>query len=443
MSKQPQERCSLSLRHCVPPPKDANESLSALALPSQSGTSVPSLRPEHSASADDGARGSNVEECGLQPAQNLRRLAAMAYFIDLLSPETYEAFGRSDRAVSGFRMRHKGIAERVRQGDLLVCYVTRVSRWCGLLEVIDGPFIDSTPRFVAEEDPFVVRFHVIPKVWLSIEHSLPIHDDKIWKDLSFTQKLDKRSTAWTGKVRGSLVQLDDGDGALLTRLLSAQASAPAIYALDDADRKKFTTNIVNRSDKVVSVSVPEDAGSDDKEEPTAVDEGRESIRIQSLIAQIGARMGLSIWIPKADRGGVLKQWTGDQKPLLERLPLNYDDVTLRTIEQIDVIWLRGRSIVRAFEVEQTTSVYSGILRMADLLALQPNMDIKLHIAAPAARREKVFQEIRRPVFSLLEKGPLADSCTYLSYDSLRELAQQKHLDHLSDTVLDEYSEVAE
>jgi len=60
-----------------------------------------------------------------------------------------------------------------------------------------------------------------------------------------------------------------------------------------------------------------------------------------------------------------------------------------------------------------------------------------------ATREKVFQEIRRPVFSLLEKGPLADSCTYLSYDSLHELASQKHLAHLSDTVLDEYAEEAE
>jgi hypothetical protein len=126
-----------------------------------------------------------------------------------------------------------------------------------------------------------------------------------------------------------------------------------------------------------------------------------------------------------------------------RKPLNYDDTTLRTIEQIDVLWLRGRSIVRAFEVEHTTSVYSGILRMADLLALQPNMDIKLHIVAPEAKRKKVFQEIRRPVFSLLEKGPLAENCTYLSYDSLRELAEQKHLSHLSETVLDEYAEEAE
>ena len=70
---------------------------------------------------------------------------------------------------------------------------------------------------------------------------------------------------------------------------------------------------------------------------------------------------------------------------------------------------------------------SGILRMAELLALQPNMEINLHIVAPSERREKVFQELRRPVFSLLEKGPFSESCTFLTYDSVRELAQEKHL----------------
>jgi hypothetical protein len=81
--------------------------------------------------------------------------------------------------------------------------------------------------------------------------------------------------------------------------------------------------------------------------------------------------------------------------------------------------------------------------MADLLALQPNMDIRLHIVAPVARREKVFQEIRRPVFSLLERAALSEVCTFLSYDSLRELGEQPHLVHLSDSVLDEYEESAE
>ena len=129
--------------------------------------------------------------------------------------------------------------------------------------------------------------------------------------------------------------------------------------------------------------------------------------------------------------------------MLQRRPLNYDDTTLRTIEQIDVVWLRRRSIVRAFEVEHTTSVYSGILRMADLLALQPNMDIKLHIVAPETKREKVFQEVRRPVFSLLDRGPLAENCTYLSNESLRGIASLKHLEHIADRVLDEYAEEAE
>jgi hypothetical protein len=81
--------------------------------------------------------------------------------------------------------------------------------------------------------------------------------------------------------------------------------------------------------------------------------------------------------------------------------------------------------------------------MADLLALQPNMDIKLHIVAPSSRRDKVFQEITRPVFSLLERGPLSERCTYIPYEAVRELAQLKHLEHFSDSVLEEYTEEAE
>ena len=154
-------------------------------------------------------------------------------------------------------------------------------------------------------------------------------------------------------------------------------------------------------------------------------------------------MGMKIWLPRNDKAAVLGEWKNRERPVLDVLPLNYDATTLKTIEQIDVLWLRGRSIVRAFEVEHTTSIYSGLLRMADLLALQPNMDIKLHIVAPPARREKVMQEIRRPVFSLLERGPLAESCTFISYDSLQELSSLKHLSHLSDSVLDEYAEEAE
>ena len=154
-------------------------------------------------------------------------------------------------------------------------------------------------------------------------------------------------------------------------------------------------------------------------------------------------MNLKIWIPRSDRQRVLDVWQPKTTCLLEQLPLNYDSATLKTIENIDVLWIKGRSIVRAFEVEHTTSIYSGILRMADLMALQPNLSIEAHIVAPIDRREKVLQEISRPVFAFLEKGPLSESCTFISYESVIELSQEKRLEYMTDTVLEEYREYAE
>ena len=100
-------------------------------------------------------------------------------------------------------------------------------------------------------------------------------------------------------------------------------------------------------------------------------------------------------------------------------------------------------MARAFEIEHTTAIYSGLLRMADLLALQPNMDIRLHIVAPTDKRERVLREIRRPVFSLLERGPLYDQCSYVSYDSIESLIGAQHLSHMSDSIILEYEESAE
>lgn len=365
----------------------------------------------------------------------------MAYYLDLFSPETYEAFSKSKRDISGFRKRQENIAGRIIAGDKFICYMTKLSRWIGVLEVLSDSFIDDEPIFFEEDDPFVVRFRVDPTVWLPLEKTIPIHEDIVWKKLSFTKEYEKGNTTWTGMIRSSLKLISEEDGRFLEDLIVSQSSNGKLYKVDESEYRKYVTQRIRRLEKTVKVTVPEEK----KIEEDVLDKQtiRDSYRVQALIAKIGEQMGFNVWIPKQDRNSVIHEWNPSQNVLLDALPLNYDEVTLRTIEQIDAIWLKKRSIVRAFEVEHTTSVYSGILRMADLLALQPNMDIKLHIVAPYERREKVFQEIQRPVFSLLDKGPLSELCTFISYDSLKELAQDKHLSHLSDTVLDEYAEEAE
>jgi hypothetical protein len=321
--------------------------------------------------------------------------------------------------------------------------MTKLGRWCGVLEVLSDWFIDKTPLFYPENDPFELRVKVKPLVWLEKDKTIPIRDDAIWNSLSFTKGSAKNSHGWTGRLRASLSPLENGDGEFLEKLLLKQATGGHKYQVDEDEYRKLIRHKVHREDKMVAVSVPPDSDTEEEEQPVTQPEVRESIKIQALLATIGAQMGLKIWLPRNNRAAVFSEWKSDNRPVLEELPLNYDETTIKTIEQIDVLWLKGRAIVRAFEVEHTTSIYSGILRMADLLALQPNMDINLHIVAPYSRREKVFQELQRPVFSLLDRGPLSENCTYISYDSVRKLAQEKNLTYLRDNVLDEYVEEAE
>ncbi len=54
-----------------------------------------------------------------------------------------------------------------------------------------------------------------------------------------------------------------------------------------------------------------------------------------------------------------------------------------------------------------------------------------------------MEEISRPVFALLEKGPLSASCTFISYESVTELSKEKRLEYMTDSVLEEYIEYAE
>jgi predicted RNA-binding protein len=368
----------------------------------------------------------------------------MPYYTDLFSPETYEAFSRSQRDVSGFRKHQETWAKKIQPGDKLICYMTRLSRWVGVLEVLSSYYVDSSPLFYSDNDPFVVRFKVKPIVWLAKDATVPIREKQIWDTLSFTKDTRIDTSHWTGKLRISLNHLDDADGKFLEQLLIGQQSGGIAYPVDEEQFQKLVSKPIRRQDKVVAVTVPRDDEEGDGTTESSETGIRESHQIQALLARIGEAMGYKIWIPKQDRSAVMSEWQPSAPEyLLNILPLNYDEPTLKTIEQIDVLWLKGKAIIRAFEVEHTTAVYSGILRMADLLALQPNMDIRLHIVAPDARKDKVFTEIRRPVFALLDRGPLSDQCSFISYDSLRTLSELQHLAYMSDRVLEEYAEEPE
>jgi hypothetical protein len=364
----------------------------------------------------------------------------MTYWLDLFTPYTWTRFQDYGATISGFRPRQRRTAfERVKPGDVFLCYLVKLSRWCGVLEISSPAFEDSTPIFADENDPFPIRFSVASKVLLSFEQSIPI--EHLWDRLSFTRDLVPGSRGWAqiAKIRQSLFRIADDDGQVISNALLEQVQVRRVFELDTADRRHVAQRTVIRTEKgEIEVEVP------DREEEPANEpaiEFRASLRFQAKVAQLGLILGFNIWVPPSDRGKIMGLLPDNyHERLVTTLPLNYDTATLKTIENIDVIWLQRRSIAHAFEIEHTTAIYSGLLRMADLLAMQPRMNISLHIVAPTERRDQVRREIVRPVFTVLEGGSMAERCSFLTYEAIDEILTQPNLAHMRETIIEDYEE---
>jgi predicted RNA-binding protein with PUA-like domain len=72
----------------------------------------------------------------------------MNYWLDLFTPYTWTRFRDHGATISGFRPRQRRTAyERIKPGDYLLCYLVKLSRWSGVLEVVSEAFEDSAPIF--------------------------------------------------------------------------------------------------------------------------------------------------------------------------------------------------------------------------------------------------------------------------------------------------------
>jgi hypothetical protein len=157
------------------------------------------------------------------------------------------------------------------------------------------------------------------------------------------------------------------------------------------------------------------------EDDSGAQEGNDRIhvRIQSSLIALGQAEGCSVWVPVNDRN-----LSYGKKPFakrtLSRFPnFGFDENTRRIVQNIDVLWLTRNVILKAFEIESTTSVYSGLLRMNDLVLAQPNVNVDLYISAPLRRRNKVLTELLRPSFQ-----HLLPKCQYLSFEEVEKQATQ-------------------
>jgi hypothetical protein len=94
------------------------------------------------------------------------------------------------------------------------------------------------------------------------------------------------------------------------------------------------------------------------------------------------------------------------------------DTQVKYVENIDVVWKEEFRIDAAFEIENSTSIYSGLLRFADLTMVAPNTVYPMFIVAPGERRNRVREQLARPSFRHLG---IHEKVRYLSYEKVNEI----------------------
>ena len=361
-------------------------------------------------------------------------MAARNYWLDLFTPLTWDEFLAAGARVSGFRESRWSTLQKVKPGDYFLCYVTGISRWIGILEVTSEAYRDTKPIWKEEVFPCRVKVRLISS--LTPETAIPVKEMK--DQLSVFQTSAGGALAWTGHFRGSPTRWKVADGEAVVKSVQQAAESPVVRPIDPS-KLKYRPKALKT--KIGLVTVPESEETETRQ-PEAVKEPAAHTEIQWLLLKLGADMGFGVWVARNDRSRSFDGHRFAELPALKSsLPLQFDDATNRTIELIDVLWLERNSIVAAFEIESTTSIYSGLLRMADLIAMQPNLNIPLFLVAPEERREKVLAEVNRPTFSRLDPR-LAEICRYISFDALRErLGQVKaFVRYLKPDFLEELSE---
>ena len=93
-------------------------------------------------------------------------------------------------------------------------------------------------------------------------------------------------------------------------------------------------------------------------------------------------------------------------------------ITLRSEMSWKTAVKKRESSVRASQIENSTSIYSGLLRFADLNIIAPNTLYPMFIVAPQERKNRLRDQLRRPTFKRLE---LDKKVRFLSYEAIDDI----------------------
>lgn len=147
------------------------------------------------------------------------------------------------------------------------------------------------------------------------------------------------------------------------------------------------------------------------------EEENQHTEMQFHLLRIGSSLGYDVIPASNDRS---KCHAGNNFSFisLSNFPeFNLDKETLNTVKLIDVLWFEKgtNNVIAAFEVEKSTSIYSGILRLTDLSYTIADGDEVFYLIVPDKREKDVMLQLSRPAIKKLD-SPIK----YILFSELRQ-----------------------
>ncbi len=136
-----------------------------------------------------------------------------SYWLNVLNKTTWQEFLNAEREISAFKDDRWITVQNIKPGDYLLCYITDISGWIGILEVISEPYRDES-IFKLDDLTSKVRVKIVNK--LELENAVPVV--AMGNKLSMFQSL-KNPNKWRMLFKGSPRKINQQDAQEIVKAI--------------------------------------------------------------------------------------------------------------------------------------------------------------------------------------------------------------------------------